>query len=120
MTARVIIAIDDEVKHTGVRLREVVDVVRNVNMMTVAYVTVPIRSWGTTRELFEEHDTGMAHYLFDELEEAERQKNMYRNRAKVSLQLSDELKVENERLRLRIENLEKKSRESETTTTTTT
>jgi hypothetical protein len=118
MTAKLVIAIDDELQHTGVQMREVVDVVRNVNMMTVAYVTMPVRSWGTIRELFAEYDHGLAHYLFDELEEAHRQKKMYRNRAKVSLQLSDELKIKNEQLRLRIEILEKRSKESKTATTT--
>jgi hypothetical protein len=116
MTAKIVIAIDDELRHAGVQLRKVQQVIRDRQMQTVAYVTMPVRSWASMRELFEEYDTGMAHYLFDELEEAQRLVRFYRNRAKVSLKVSDELKVENGLLQQRIERLERKIKKAERNT----
>jgi len=107
MAAKVVIVIDDELKHTGVQLREVQSVVRNSNMLTVAYVTTPIRSWSDMKEFFAEYGTGMSDYLFDELDKERQLRIHYKKRAEASLEVSNRAKVDNELLRNRVKDFER-------------
>ena len=116
MAAKIVIAIDDELEHAGVQLREVQKIVRNTNMLTVAYVTTPVKSWGDLKEFFSEYNTGMSYYLFDELEKERQSAQFYRSQAKASLSLSNKTTAENEQLKIRIGYLEKRLEQAKSNT----